>query len=80
MNAKTQVGRCDLSRPGRRSVWALNLGVEFSCRMAALAERQRALRASTELAGFAGKLGKPRGCATLIESGRDRNKVRLVIE
>lgn len=48
--------------------------------MAALAERQRALQASTKLTGFAGKLGKPRGCATLIESGRDRSKVRLVVE
>ena len=45
--------------------------------MVALAERQRAPHAFTTLIGFA---GKPRGFATLIESGRDRNKVRLVVE
>ena len=77
MNTRTQVGCADLSRPVRRSVPAQNLGIECSCRMAALAERQRALHASTTLIGFA---GKPRGFATLIESGCDRNKVRPVVE
>lgn len=80
MYALTRIGRCDLSRSGLRNVPEQNLGIEFSCRMATLAERQRALQASTKLTGFAGKPGKPRGCATLIESGRDHSKVRLVVE
>ena len=80
MNTRTQIGGCDPSRPGRGSALAQNLGIWFSCCRAKLAERQRALQASTKLTGFAGKLGKPRGCSTLIGSGCDRNNGRLAVE
>ena len=79
MSATSHVGRCDVSRPGRRDVRALCLGIEFSCHVLLRLERQWALQASTKLTGFACRFDQPRGCATPIESGFDCAKVRPVV-